>query len=116
MPLEVINVDTWKNLPTDIQDIVTKLNLETDAKTSGILNEQQDSFTKTIKAAGVDLNRFSPVECLKIKDTVLPDFHNDWIDMANKADLPGQQLYDTYKTLIAKYTPMSKYVNPFPKN
>lgn len=111
---DVINMDTWNKLPTDIQDILVQLDADTDdyAYENSVNNEKK--WVGILKDTPV--YDFSQSDVDAIKANCLPGIYDDWVATAKEKGIDGaQELFDQYKALIDKYNAQTTYTPAFVK-
>ncbi len=111
----VMNLDLWKELPTDLKDVINKtandiyewryLDLY-----SKLLDESVDNMVKI----NAKFSKWPDSEIKKATDLVQPAQVNAWIDkVAKPKGFDGIEFQAKVDELIAKYEPQGKLENPY---
>jgi len=110
-----MNLDTWDKLPDDIKAIIKDLNAEFTDQCIKSHNEDLKKTTETLLEAGKDIYSITPAEVERWKSKLVPKIYDDWVAKMESKGLPGKETLEQYQSLIKKYAPNDKYVNPYPK-
>jgi TRAP-type C4-dicarboxylate transport system substrate-binding protein len=100
----LMNLDKYNALPDDLKAVI-------DAHSGDYLAENVGSYwddveakcRDTIKESGGDIYKLSDAEQAKIQ-AVADEVAREWIASAKEKGLPGQEMYDATKKLIAQYS------------
>ena len=98
-----MNLDTWKSLPADIQQIMLDVAKGSPAKNIEIFNAQMDGAWADLKKARVQEVTWSQAELKKVEELGGPVVHKKWVQDMNKLNLPGQKMLDDFRALLVKY-------------
>jgi TRAP-type transport system periplasmic protein len=105
----VMNQDTWKNLPADMQKVFTDSAADCiNISYTSIIKETNDIILKEMKAANVefiDLNAADKATIRKMQ----ADYGDKWAAAQDAAGLAGTKVLADYRKLVAKYEPLSPY-------
>lgn len=108
--VNAFNLDTWNELPSDIQDIILGLSDEFIDKTIEIMMAVEDKAAQTIIAAGGTLYSLTHAEEARWRKAVTPECWDEYIDKLEQKGLPARKLFDRYIALVRKYEKESKYI------
>lgn len=111
----VMNLDTWKKLPPDIQKVFDKIYEEEFIEhMTDEYNKAGVTATRAFQSANVKFYKLPPDEVARWKSVVLPTL---WDNAIAKTPSPAtsREFLEKYIALTQKYEAKSKYVHPFPK-
>ncbi|MBM2832783.1 MAG: C4-dicarboxylate transporter substrate-binding protein [Dehalococcoidia bacterium] len=111
----VMNMDTWKKLPPDIQKAFDKVMEDSIPVITDSLIKWDGIGTKGMQAANVNFYKLPPEEIARWKAKVLPTLWDDWLKQTDKPGTPTKEFLAKYQDLVKKYEPKSRYIHPFPK-
>lgn len=100
----IMNLNTWNNLPSDIQKIIEEVNKESAANAQFVVIEgnQMRNTVKKMVDGGAKWIEWSPSEKQKVVDLTIPTVWKSWIDRANAAGLPAEATVQQYSELCKK--------------
>lgn len=98
-----INLNTWKKLPADIQQILVDVGNEiTMMYGVYMLDVEKSIMQETIDKYGAKYYDITPAEHQRLKDIGLPMW-DEWAQKAEAKGIPGKELVQAYHTISAKY-------------
>jgi TRAP-type C4-dicarboxylate transport system substrate-binding protein len=109
-----MNLDYWKRLPKDVQEVIEDLNKELTAKQVELVLENEQTILDKLIKEGTTLYTIPDAEYEKAKKIVLPELWNDWVNEMNAKGLPGRETLDKFLDLVKKYEPEDPYHRGFP--
>jgi TRAP-type C4-dicarboxylate transport system substrate-binding protein len=100
-----MNLDTWKRLPKDMQDAVTRASYQA-ARVSGFHYENQDALSfEKYKAKGIEIYEPTEAEFKELKAS-LAGLKDKMVADLEKKGLPGKKTLARMEELIQKYRAM----------
>lgn len=108
-----MNLRTWNNLPSDIKEIISQVSKEVLEKSVEIMMADENRVMEKMHTDwNATLYALSPEQVEKWKALVLP-IHDELVAELEKKDLPGKDLFDSYKALTNKYEKDSTYTSTY---
>jgi len=101
--VNIMNMDTWNSLPSDIQQIIegTVAEIEQEQFNDGLAGNKE---VRDRLAASPDHTIIEPTEDeLALWRTKAMPYHQAWIDKMEAEGLPGQAAYDKLIEIINRY-------------
>lgn len=96
-----INLDVWKSLPPDIQQILSDTGKEFVQKHVSLTNAYIEETKKVIKDAGGQILPFPAADREKWKNMdVVKGTMDEWVQLAESKGFPGRAMMERYKQLI----------------
>lgn len=106
----VMNQNTWKRLPADIQRIIEAVSAEVPAKYTEILvNLEKAAYEKLAANPKIKLFRLSEAETEKWKAKALPTIWNKVVDDVAKRAPGAREVWAQYQKLMKEYDAKSRY-------
>ena len=99
--LITINLDTWNGLPTEVQDIMTKVGKEYEAYAGEHANEANENGLNAMLDEGFTVTDF-PFEEKEKWAAVLPNVPMDFAAEANSKGYPGTEIVTRYLELLVE--------------
>lgn len=98
----VMNRDTYNAMSDDERAVLNEVGSEAiDIFGERMVTATADSL-ELLASEGVEIQPMDPAELDRLNEASQP-FITAWIEAADEAGLPGQDLYDTYSALLQKY-------------
>lgn len=97
-PLLTINLDTWEELPADVQDILLEVGRDWNVHNAEQTAQKQVAAYETMRAQGVTVTEV-PLEQKKAWAAGLPNLPKQRFDEATASGQPGEAIY-TYIEII----------------
>ncbi|SFD55177.1 TRAP-type C4-dicarboxylate transport system, substrate-binding protein [Sulfitobacter brevis] len=98
-----MNKDTFDTLSAEQQDVVLTTGKDMADEFGRMITKANDDAIASMKEAGVEIIELPTEERTKLVDAGAK-FLDEWVQTADAAGLPGADLLEEYKGLIAKYT------------
>ena len=98
-----MNKDTFDSLEPDQQETLLETGEDMADEFGRMITEANDAAVASMKEAGVEVIEFPAEERTQLVEAG-QKFLDEWVQMADASGLPGEQLLDDYRSLIAKYT------------
>ncbi|MBI2831914.1 MAG: TRAP transporter substrate-binding protein DctP [Chloroflexi bacterium] len=92
-PLSLMNLDKWKSLPKNIQDLMEQARIEMEPETAKLMTGFYDRYVQNMKNAGVKFIKLPPEEAKRYLDLA---YSSQWQELA-------KQQPDAIKTLMDLY-------------
>ena len=100
----VMNRDSWKKLPEDVQKVMEELRIEQSEWTGNYMdNHVKEAMAWSVKNQNVEVIKLSTAEKAKW-DAKLQPLTNKWIGNAKSKGLPAEAIVRDMKTLIKKHS------------
>ena len=100
----VLNMDTWRSLPKDVQDVLTDLSKEQAAWTGRYMdNHVKESIEWSRRTYQVEFIRIPTTERPEW-DRKLKPIEEAWINEAEAKGLPGEAIVEDIRALIKKHS------------
>ncbi|UCE53095.1 MAG: TRAP transporter substrate-binding protein [Desulfobacterales bacterium] len=100
----VMNRDSWKKLPKDVQKVMEDLRVEQSEWTGNYMdNHVKEAMDWSVKTQNVEVIRLSAQEDAKW-DAKLAPLTDKWISNANSKGLPAEAIVKEMKMLIKKHS------------
>jgi TRAP-type C4-dicarboxylate transport system substrate-binding protein len=90
-----VNLDTFNNLPADVQQIIVDLGVEFEAQIAGWVKEEGAAAYDTMRANGTTITTLSDAQRTDWANR-LGELPNEAAQEANAAGLPGSEAYRVY--------------------
>lgn len=100
----VMNLRTWNKLPSDIQEIINKINSEMVDKCAEISGERYKKYMQVVKDAGLTIHRFSPDEEKKIAEVAKDKVWMPYVKKVDSKGIAGTETLEDYLRLLDKYS------------
>lgn len=97
----LVNLDTWKKLPSDIRGIIENLEFETERKLAAVYAELDAGQVAQAKQAGVQFLNAPEAERAKLNN-LAKAIQDDWVDRMNKKGLRGREIMDAMLAAVAQ--------------
>ncbi len=94
-----VNLDFWKKLPKDLQDLMLKVADEATQRNAELINARREAAIKGFKEAGATVHQMPFEERVKWANA-LPDIPGEWIKEMEGKKLAGRQVMTTYLELL----------------
>jgi TRAP-type C4-dicarboxylate transport system substrate-binding protein len=91
----VVNHQSWKKLPPDVQTAWTKIMAGAPARIAKLANENEDVGRKAARDLGREILIFPPAEREKVAAKLVPIWQ-EWVTRNEKANKPAKEIYRTY--------------------
>ena len=99
-----INLDSWKILPKNVQEAMTKARDEITMHSDKVMKEAEAKIISDWKKQGVEVITFSKEEMTKFYSNAEP-IHEEWIKSAK--GVPAREAHEIWHAAVLKY--MKKY-------
>ncbi len=96
-----VNMDFWKKLPKDLQDLMLEVAEEATQRNADLINTRREAAIKGFEAAGVKVHKMPFEERVKWANA-LTDIPGEWIKEMEKKKLAGRQVMGHYLDLLEK--------------
>lgn len=108
----VMNLDTWKKLPTDIQKVMEDASQEAVKSLAVVLMDDTKSKLPEMVKTGGKLIKLKADEKAKFRPYAEPIWDN-WIQGVEKKGLPGKDVFKSYLAAVRNCESESKYKTEF---
>ncbi len=100
MPVS-INLDTWNELPADVQEVMVQVGNETVAQARNLLEAEEIEAREALHRLTEVVN-LEPAEQAKM-DAVRDATWQSWADAREAEGLPGQAVLDDFLVILQKH-------------
>lgn len=90
-----VNMDTWKDLPAEIQDIILEVSEEYEIVCATEVAELDQSYLDKMVAEGTIVNELSK-EVIEDWAAVIPNLPGEKAQFVNEMGLPGSEVFNAY--------------------
>jgi TRAP-type C4-dicarboxylate transport system substrate-binding protein len=97
----VVNHESWKKLPPQVQSAWTKILAGTPARIAKVANENEEVGRKFAREQSREIFTFPAAERERVAAKLVPIWQ-DWVDRNEKARKPAREIYRTYLEVMKK--------------
>jgi TRAP-type C4-dicarboxylate transport system substrate-binding protein len=97
-----INLNQWKKLPVDVQEVVLEVSDEFAVYLSKLMIEEEERILDHFKASGVKIYELSPADKKRMIE-VGKEVTEEWVKDLEKKGLPARATLDAFLKAMAKY-------------